>query len=68
MGTIEIKTEWCKSCGACVSACTRKLIIIGDKINSQGYNFPVLLDPDGKCNGCALCAEMCPDVIIEVYR
>jgi NAD-dependent dihydropyrimidine dehydrogenase PreA subunit len=24
--------------------------------------------PDADCNGCALCALVCPEVAIEVYR
>jgi NAD-dependent dihydropyrimidine dehydrogenase PreA subunit len=24
--------------------------------------------PEEQCTGCAVCAEMCPDVVIEVWR
>jgi formate hydrogenlyase subunit 6/NADH:ubiquinone oxidoreductase subunit I len=28
----------------------------------------VLLDPDHHCTGCGLCAVICPDVCLIVYR
>ena len=67
MGKLEIKTDWCKSCSICIDVCPRKVLAIGDRINSQGYNYVVFTD-DGTCTGCAICAEICPDVLIEVYR
>ncbi len=65
---IVIAEERCKSCGFCVETCPKDCIIIGTKLNSQGYH-PAEFQGDGRCTGCCLCAEVCPDTaIIEVYR
>jgi 2-oxoglutarate ferredoxin oxidoreductase subunit delta len=47
--------------------CPRHLIVLSDRLNDQGYPVAEITDMD-KCNGCALCAQMCPDVVIEVWR
>jgi 2-oxoglutarate ferredoxin oxidoreductase subunit delta len=36
--------------------------------NVKGYRPSVFVDPNHACTGCALCAMMCPDVVITVYR
>ena len=36
--------------------------------NARGYRPVELVDPEGKCTGCALCALMCPDVVLTIYR
>jgi 2-oxoglutarate ferredoxin oxidoreductase subunit delta len=33
----------------------------------QGY-LPAVSKSQEKCSGCALCAEMCPDVAIIVFK
>lgn len=42
---------------------------MSEKINRQGY-LPALISPENleHCTSCALCAQMCPDVAISVYR
>jgi 2-oxoglutarate ferredoxin oxidoreductase subunit delta len=37
-------------------------------LNAIGYHPALLVDPAGDCTGCALCAVICPDVCITVYR
>jgi len=39
-----------------------------DRVNAQGYYPALLVDPEGNCTGCAICAVACPDVCITVYR
>jgi 2-oxoglutarate ferredoxin oxidoreductase subunit delta len=39
-----------------------------DRFNARGYRPVELLDPEDKCTGCALCALICPDVVLTVYR
>jgi len=41
---------------------------MAEGFNVKGYRPSVFRDPEGKCTGCALCATMCPDVVITVYR
>jgi len=37
------------------------------KLNAAGYQSAEFKD-DGECTGCAICAIVCPEVAIEVYR
>jgi len=68
MPNVIISAEICKGCELCVEACPKKLIIIGNTPNGQGYFTAVWDDDAKKCTGCALCAEMCPDIAIEVFK
>ena len=66
-GYIEISQELCKGCELCISFCPKGLIATTDKLNTGGYRV-VTFDNSGECTGCAICALVCPDVAIEVYR
>ena len=68
MGKVVINTEYCKGCELCTVACAKKLLAIGTAFNKNGYYFVECRDEKGECTGCALCAEMCPDVAIEVWK
>lgn len=61
------KQERCKGCGFCAAVCGKKIINIGDSINSKGYH-PATCSDESKCVGCMLCAKVCPDVVIEIYK
>ena len=51
-----------------VSACPKKIVVIAkDRINKKGFNPATVIETD-KCIGCAFCATICPDVVIEVER
>jgi len=41
---------------------------MADFYNARGYRPAHLVDPEGKCTGCALCAVICPDTVLTVYR
>jgi len=66
-GFIKINRELCKECHLCIHFCPNAHIIPGKEYNAQGYRS-VCIDEKKECNGCALCATMCPDIAIEVYR
>lgn len=68
MGKIKIDKDRCKGCMLCVSVCSRGLIVKSKKLNKRGICAVELTGPVGKCNGCAMCAIICPDVCIEVYK
>ena len=68
MAKLTFKTDLCKGCGLCVTACPKGVLAIApDKINVKGYS-PVYAKDMEKCIGCAFCATMCPDCIITVER
>lgn len=67
-GEIVIDEAYCKGCGYCVKFCARGCIEQnGAKFSPQGYLLPEFVNTD-KCNACGICAWLCPDQAIEVYR
>jgi 2-oxoglutarate ferredoxin oxidoreductase subunit delta len=67
-GRIEIEAERCKDCGLCIITCKHALIQKGAAYNVKGYQHAIFIDSEKKCNACTLCAVVCPEVAIEVYR
>ncbi|OGF51432.1 MAG: hypothetical protein A2044_00150 [Candidatus Firestonebacteria bacterium GWA2_43_8] len=65
---VVINKERCKSCGYCILYCNKKNLSLSKNFNTKGYVYAEFDDKDGKCNSCALCALMCPDAAIEVYK
>lgn len=66
-GTIVVDTERCKGCEVCVVACPFDVLALADEVNSKGYHYSKMQNPD-ECTGCASCAMVCPDSVITVYR
>lgn len=66
-GMVEIYTEACKSCLYCINTCPKKVLGTTNAVNSKGYRYAVAVNPD-ECVGCAMCAAICPDAAITVYR
>jgi 2-oxoglutarate ferredoxin oxidoreductase subunit delta len=67
MSRIEISAEMCKACELCIAVCPKDCITRSDTLNRYGV-YPMRMRDDAPCIGCALCATMCPDTAIEVYR
>ena len=68
-GRIAIDAERCKGCALCLTACQPGLVHLDTRyLNGLGYHPAHLVDPNGQCTGCGLCAVICPDVCITVYR
>ena len=57
---IEVKREWCKSCGICVDACSRGVLEMRGE-----YPEVIVLD---KCTACGMCEILCPDFAITVEK
>jgi 2-oxoglutarate ferredoxin oxidoreductase subunit delta len=38
-----------------------------ERFNKSGF-FPAVAEHMEKCTGCAMCARMCPEIAITVYR
>ncbi len=66
-GSIIVDRERCKGCGVCVVSCPFGVLKLSAEVNSKGYNYSFMANPDA-CTGCASCAVICPDSCITVYR
>ncbi len=64
---ITFDQERCKGCQICTTVCPKKILIMADQINHQGYH-PVTITDYDKCISCGLCALVCPDLVIKVYK
>ena len=68
MNKVTFKTDLCKGCGLCVTACPKKIVFLDTSIlNAKGYHPATVTEMD-KCIACAMCATMCPDLVIKVER
>lgn len=54
-----IDADECKSCGRCVAACPKKVLILSDAYNKRGVK-PVIYTEEG-CIGCGICFYNCPE-------
>ncbi|MBQ3231133.1 MAG: 4Fe-4S binding protein [Clostridia bacterium] len=68
MNKVTFKTDLCKGCGLCVTACPKKIVLLDkSRLNAKGYH-PATVTETEKCIACAMCATMCPDLVITVER
>lgn len=66
-GAVVVDTEVCKGCELCVEACPEDVLALHREVNSRGYHYSYMENPD-VCTGCTNCAVVCPDTCITVYR
>lgn len=68
-GKIIITKDLCKGCELCISACRFGVIRLSspDKVNKSGYRYLEAYNPEA-CTGCGMCARMCPDSVLAVWR
>jgi len=67
MERVTFKTDLCKGCGLCASACPKHIIHFDQTINDQGYH-PAMVTAQDLCISCGSCAIICPDVVITVRK
>ena len=67
MNRVVIDKDRCKAWEMCVSVCNKELIEISDELNAKGYHPVELHDPE-QCTACGLCALVCPEGGIAVYK
>ena len=68
MNRVSFNTDLCKGCGLCVSACPRHIVALNTSaLNAKGYH-PAHVTDMAQCIACAMCATMCPDVVITVEK
>ena len=68
MNKVIFKSELCKGCGLCVTACPKHIVELDTKtINAKGYHPASCIDDD-KCIACGMCAIICPDVVITIVK
>ncbi len=66
-GKIEIDRELCKGCKYCLLSCPKGVIAMDTEFNRSGY-FPAKVEDGENGTGCALCAQICPEIAIAVWR
>ncbi len=67
IGAVVVDKEGCKGCGVCVNECPSKVLALHNEVNSRGYHFSYMENPED-CIGCSNCGVVCPDTCITVYR
>jgi 2-oxoglutarate ferredoxin oxidoreductase subunit delta len=66
-GAVVVNIERCKGCDLCVVACPCNVLELSKEVNSKGYNYSQMKNPD-ECIGCANCGYVCPDGCITIYK
>ena len=67
LGYIVILDERCKGCDLCIPECPVDIIEPVERVNGKGYRLVGVSDMT-RCIACNLCALICPDRAIEVFR
>ena len=68
MEKLQIRDDRCRGCELCISACPKGILALDtQKLTAKGYN-PVYLTDNDACISCAICAKICPDCAITVFK
>ena len=64
---MAVTPDECKGCGRCVSACPKKLLKMGSKLNFMGVPYAEYAGEG--CVGCGACFYTCPEPgAITIYE
>jgi 2-oxoglutarate ferredoxin oxidoreductase subunit delta len=64
---IEINPQYCKGCCLCQSACKKDVLALGKAVNALGYHVMEAKALEN-CIACRMCAVMCPEAAIEIFK
>ena len=67
-GKIEINSEACKSCQYCVISCPKKILVVGEEVNSFGYPYVISAEPGKSASDVRCVRRFAPEAAIEVWR
>lgn len=67
-GKVTVRTEHCKGCCLCMGSCKKGALGLSAKTETNSFGYRYMKMVSDACTGCAMCAVMCPDQAIDVYR
>jgi len=67
MKKVVIDKGRCKGCMLCAVYCPKKILLISDMVNQDGYKVVTCINEDA-CIGCGSCATICPSACFEIYK
>ena len=67
MNRLEIDRDRCKACRLCIRVCNHDLLSLAVDLNGKGYH-PIAIHDLTTCTACGLCAVICPEGCIAVYK
>ena len=63
IGAVVVDKEGCKGCGVCVNECPQDVLALHKEVNSRGYHYSYMENPEA-CIGCSNCNNIsCEDII-----
>ncbi|MEW6102003.1 MAG: 4Fe-4S dicluster domain-containing protein [Candidatus Omnitrophota bacterium] len=67
MAGIKINKDRCKGCQLCLIFCPKGFITLEAKLNKKGLKTAKFKE-GSECSACCMCAMICPECCIEVWK